>query len=219
MITHLDGQIGRILKTLKDTGLADNTIIIYSADNGLALGSHGLMGKQNVFEHSMRVPLIIVGPGIPAGKSTRAFTYLLDVFPTVCDLTGAAAPSDLEGESLRPLWEGKKQTIRDSVFLPFLQVQRAVRDERWKLIAYPKAGCLQLFDLQNDPNELKNLVEAPEHAAETKRLLKLMKDWQAKSGDTVKLPDQNKPYIPIDLTGRKRTPDEFQPDWIVKKYF
>jgi len=102
MITHLDGQIGRILDTLKQTGKADNTIIIYSADNGLALGSHGLMGKQNVFEHSMRVPLIFAGPGIPAGKSTRAFTYLLDVFPTVCDLTGVAPPKGLEGENLRP---------------------------------------------------------------------------------------------------------------------
>jgi len=219
MITHLDGQIGRILQALKETGLADNTIIIYSADNGLALGSHGLMGKQNVFEHSMRVPLIVVGPGIPAGKSTRAFTYLLDVFPTVCDVTGITGPADLEGESLRPLWEGKKQKIRDSVFFPFLKVQRAVRDERWKLIAYPKAGVLQLFDMQNDPDEMHNLIDAPEHKAETKRLLKLMKEWQAKSGDTVKVPEQNKPYTPIDLTGRKRTPDEFQPDWIVKKYF
>ena len=219
MITHLDGQIGRILQALKESGQADNTIIIYSADNGLALGSHGLMGKQNVFEHSMRVPLIIAGPGIPAGKSTSAFTYLLDVFPTVCDLAGTASPSDLEGETLRPLWEKKKEKIRDSIFLPFLKIQRAVRDERWKLIAYPKAGVLQLFDLQNDPNELHNLIDAPEHAGDVTRLLKLMKDWQAKSGDTLKVNEENKPYTAIDLTGRKRTPDQFQPDWIVKKYF
>jgi arylsulfatase A-like enzyme len=219
MITHLDGQIGRILQALKDTGQADNTIIIYSADNGLALGSHGLMGKQNVFEHSMRVPLIFVGPGIPADKSTRAFTYLLDVFPTVCDLTGSTSPAGLEGESLRPLWEGKKQKIRASVFLPFLQVQRAVRDERWKLIAYPKAGYLQLFDLQNDLNEQTNLIDSPKHADETRRLLELMKQWQAKSDDTLKVPAGSNPYTPIDLTGRKRTPDEFQPEWILKKYF
>lgn len=219
MITHLDGQIGRILKALQASGQAKNTVIIYAADNGLALGSHGLMGKQNVFEHSMRVPLIFVGPGIPAGKSTRAFTYLLDVFPTVCELCGVTPPADLEGETLRPLWEEKKEKIRDSIFLPFLQVQRAVRDERWKLIAYPKAGCLQLFDLQNDPDELRDLIHAPEHAGETRRLLKLMKDWQAKTGDNLKVNEETKPYKPIDLTGQKRTPDEFQPDWIVKKYF
>ncbi len=219
MITHLDGQVGRILQALQKTGKARNTIIIYSADNGLALGSHGLLGKQNVFEHSMRVPLIFVGPGVPAGKSTRAFTYLLDVFPTVCDLSGIAPPPGLEGESLRPLWEGKRDKIRDSVFLPFLQIQRAVRDERWKLIAYPKAGYLQLFDLQADPDEQTNLIDVPEHAAQTRRLLELMKQWQAQAGDTLEVPATSKPYEAIDLTGRKRTPDEFQPDWILKKYF
>lgn len=102
MITHLDGQIGRVLEALKQTGQADNTLIIYAADNGLALGSHGLLGKQSVFEHSMRVPLIFVGPGIPQGKSTQAFSYLLDVFPTLCDLIGVQPPADLEGESLHP---------------------------------------------------------------------------------------------------------------------
>ena len=218
MITHLDGQIGRILTVLKETGLADNTVIIYAADNGLALGSHGLLGKQNVFEHSMRVPLIFAGPGIPRSKSTRAFTYLLDVFPTVCDVTRIVPPHGLEGESLRPLWEGRKEKFRDSVFLPFIQVQRAVRDERWKLIAYPKIGYLQLFDLQADPNEQTNLISSPA-AAQVPRLLELMKQWQAKSGDTLTVPSASKPYEPIDLTGRKRKPDEWQPEWIVKKYF
>ena len=219
MITHLDGQIGRILKVLKETGKADNTIIIYSADNGLALGSHGLLGKQNVFEHSMRVPLIFAGPGIPSGKSTRAFTYLLDVFPTICDVLGLAPPGGLEGESLRPLWEGKKEKVRDSVFLPFIQIQRAVRDERWKLIAYPQIGHLQLFDLQADPDERTNLIDSPEHAAQVPRLLELMKQWQARAGDTLAVPSTSKPYEKIDLTGKKRKPDEWQPEWIVKKYF
>jgi len=219
MITHLDGQIGRILNALKQTGMADNTIIIYSADNGLALGSHGLLGKQNVFEHSMRVPLVFAGPGIPAGKSTQAFTYLLDVFPTVCDVTGITPPNGLEGQSLRPLWEGTKTKLRDSVFLPYIQIQRAVRDERWKLIAYTRIGYLQLFDLQTDPYEQTNLIDSPQYVGQTKRLLALMKEWQAKSDDTLEVPSTSKPYEPIDLTGRKRTPDQWQPEWIVKKYF
>ena len=219
MITHLDGQIARILKALRQTGAARNTIIIYSADNGLALGSHGLLGKQNVFEHGMRVPLIFVGPGIPAGKSTQAFTYLLDIFPTVCDVTGVTPPAGLDGESLRPLWEGSKARLRDSVILPFIQIQRAVRDERWKLIAYPQAGHLQLFDLQADPEERTNLIDSPEHAKQTQRLLDLMRQWQAKSGDTLAIPSANKPFERIDLTGRTRVPDQWQPDWIVKKYF
>jgi len=219
MITHLDGQIARILKALRQTGAARNTIIIYSADNGLALGSHGLMGKQNVFEHSMRVPLIFVGPGIPAGKSMQAFTYLLDVFPTVCDLAGVAPPDRLEGLSLRPLWEGRKEKLRDSVFLPYIQIQRAVRDERWKLIAYPQAGHLQLFDLQADPEERTNLIDSPQHAGQTQRLLELMRQWQARSGDTLAVPSTNKAFEAIDLTGRPRVPDQWQPEWIVKKYF
>ncbi len=219
MITHLDGQIGRILETLKRTGQADNTIIIYAADNGLALGSHGLLGKQNVFEHSMRVPLMISGPGIPRGRSITAFTYLLDVFPTLCDYLGVEPPSGLEGESLRPLWEGRRAGIRDSVFLPFLDIQRAVRDDRWKLIAYPKIGHLQLFDLKNDPYEKTNLIGRPENAPHAARLLALMKQWQAKVGDTVEVPTVDHPPEKVDLTGRPRTPDQWQPEWIVKKYF
>jgi arylsulfatase A-like enzyme len=219
MVTHLDGQIGRILAALKKTGQADNTIIVYAADNGLAMGSHGLLGKQNVFEHSMHVPLFIAGPGVPRKKSSTAFTYLFDLFPTLCDMTGVSAPKDLAGESLRPIWEGKKDRIRDSVFLPFLEIQRAVRDERWKLIAYPKIGYLQLFDLQSDPNETKNLIDVPEHAPHVARLRKLMQEWQAKVGDKVQIPTENHVPERVDLTGRKRVPDQWQPDWIVKKYF
>ena len=219
LITHMDEQVGRILEALRRSGNADNTIVIFASDNGLALGSHGLLGKQNVFEHSMKVPLILSGPGIPRGTSIPAFTYLLDLFPTLCDMIGLQRPEDLEGESLRPLWEGKTQRVRDSVFLPYLDIQRAVRDERWKLIAYPKIGHLQLFDLQSDPHETTNLIGRPEHAGHVARLLALMKSWQVKVGDSLDIPAGNRPPEKIDLTGNGRVPDQWQPDWIVKKYF
>ncbi len=219
MITHLDEQVGRILEALKQTGQADNTLIVYAADNGLALGSHGLLGKQNVFEHSMRVPLIVAGPGIPRGKSTHAFSYLFDLFPTLCDAIGIPHPAGLEGESLRPLWEEKRTRVRDSVFLPFLRIQRAVRDDRWKLICYPKIGYMQLFDLQADPNETTDLIEHRDNARQVQRLLTLMKQWQAKVGDTLELPRESRPPEKVDLTGRKREPDRWQPEWIRKKYF
>jgi arylsulfatase A-like enzyme len=219
LITHLDGQVGRILSALKDSRQADNTIIIYAADNGLALGSHGLLGKQSVFEHSMRVPLIFCGPGIPKGKSTGAFSYLLDIFPTLCDFLEIPRPPDLEGESLRPLWEGSKDRVRDSMFLPFLDIQRSVRDDRWKLICYPKLSFMQLFDLTNDPNENNSVIELPENAGHVKRLLALMKQWQAQTGDKLELPSKTSQPPGIDLTGKKRTPDQWQPEWIVKKYF
>lgn len=219
MITHMDAQIGRILAALKESGHAERTLVIFAADNGLALGSHGLLGKQSVFEHSMRVPLIASGPGIPAGKSTFAFTYLLDLFPTLCDLLELKPPAGLEGESLRPLWEGTKERVRDSVFLPYMQIQRAVRDERWKLIAYPKIGHLQLFDLQTDPYETSNLIDDPAHASDVERLQTLMKQWQARVGDTLAVPKMNKMPPVVNLTGQKRVPDPWQPEWIVKKYF
>lgn len=219
LVTHMDEQIGRVLAALAKTGQADNTIIVFAADNGLALGSHGLLGKQNVFEHSMRTPLILVGPGIPRGKATQAFTYLFDLFPTLCDALGVAVPGDLDGASLRPVWEGQRARVRDSVFLPYLEVQRAVRDERWKLIAYPQLGHLQLFDLQRDPHETTNLIARPQSAQHVARLLALMKQWQTRVGDTVAVPRQNKQPPTIDLTGNPRQPDQWQPDWIIEKYF
>ncbi len=219
LITHLDEQVGRILEALRESGHSDDTLIIYAADQGLAVGSHGLLGKQSVYEHSMRCPLILAGPGIPAGRSTDAFSYLLDVFPTVCDVLGIEPPGDLDGASLRPIWEGVKSRIRDSVFLPFLEIQRAVRDDRWKLIAYPKIGHLQLFDLESDPLERINVIDRAENAGHVDRLRALMKEWQRKAGDRVELPAENRQPAAIDLSGQKRDPDPWQPDWIVNKYF
>ena len=219
MIEHLDTQIGRLLATLKARGLAENTLIVYAADNGLALGSHGLLGKQSVFEHSMRTPFIISGPGIPQGKSIHAFTYLFDIFPTLCDLAGLTPPAGVFGESVRPLWTGAKSSLRDTVFLPYIQIQRAVRDERWKLIRYPKLGFSQLFDLQNDPNETQSVYADPARAADIARLTAALQAWQLKVGDTLVTNTGSNPPPKIDLTGKKRDPDQWQPDWIVKKYF
>jgi arylsulfatase A-like enzyme len=219
LITHLDEQVGRILKALEQSGSAGDTLVIFAADNGLALGSHGLLGKQNVYEHSMRVPLIVAGPGVPRGRSTSAFTYLLDLYPTLCDLLGIEPPAGLEGESLRPVWDGRRERVRESVFLPFLQIQRAVRDERWKLIAYPKIGHLELFDLQHDPGESTNLIARAEHAGEVARLQALMKRWQERVGDTLAVPTHGRAPERVDLTGQSRSPDAWQPDWIVRKYF
>ena len=219
MVEHMDAQIGRILAVLKTRGLAENTIIVYAADNGLALGSHGLLGKQNVFEHSMLTPLILAGPGVPKGKSTAAFTYLFDLFPTLCELAGVPAPAGVFGESLRPLWDGSKSSLRDTVFLPYIQIQRAVRDERWKLIRYPKLGFSQLFDLQTDPDETRSVYDDPARAPDIARLTAAMQRWQTKVGDTLVLNTGSTPPPKIDLTGKARQTDQWQPEWIVKKYF
>ena len=219
MVTHLDGQIRRVLDALESSGHARNTIVIFAADNGLALGSHGLLGKQSVFEHSTHVPLMIVGPGVPAGRTDRGFTYLHDLYPTVLDLARVPIPEGVDGASLRPGLDGREETRRDSLFTVYMKTQRAVRDDRWKLIAYPSLGYLQLFDLQADPHEITNLAERPEHAAEIARLRGLMQTWQARVGDDVAIPATSTPPPPIDLTGMPRKTDRWQPDWIVKKYF
>ncbi|CAN0602612.1 unnamed protein product, partial [Ectocarpus sp. 12 AP-2014] len=160
MITHLDEQVGRILKTLEEKGLADNTIVVYSADNGLAVGQHGLMGKQNLYEHSIKVPLIFRGPGIAANKQIEALTYLQDLYSTFCDFSNIKTPETVEGRSLKSVLLGGEISNRESMFFAYKNFQRAARNNRWKIIKYNVAGEVrtQLFDLKNDPFETKNLA-------------------------------------------------------------
>jgi arylsulfatase A-like enzyme len=219
LITHLDEQVGRIVKALEASGHADDTIIIYTADNGLAMGSHGLLGKQSVYEHSMRVPLILAGPGIPAGRSTAAFTYLFDIFPTLCDLAGVERPDGLAGRDLRPLGEDENARLRDSVFLPFDTRMRAVRDERWKLILYPQLNHRQLFDLRSDPHETRDLAADPRYEPEIVRLTALIRDWQEQVGDRQPLVVADPKPKAVRFDDFVRKPDRWQPEWIVEKYF
>jgi len=220
LITHLDGEIGRILEALKKHPKGANTYVIYAADHGLALGSHGLLGKQSLYEHSMRCPLVIAGPGIPAGKETRKFTYLLDVFPTVAGLAGMELPERLAGRDLSPLWKGKAVGWRDSVMLAYTDTMRAVRDERWKLIVYPRINHRQLFDLRKDPDERRNLAEDPGQAGTIERLTRLLETSQRHAGDRQALSTNAPSPLAIDLShDYVRKPDEWQPRWIVEKYF
>lgn len=190
VITGLDFHIGRLLQTLRDVGQYDNTIIIFSSDHGLAIGSHGLMGKQNLYEDGMKPPLVFTGPGIPHGQSD-ALVYLLDIYPTVCDLVGSPIPAGLDGKSLAPVMKGKTDKVRDTLFNSYRDVQRAVRDDRWKLIRYPQINKSQLFDLKNDPHEIHDLASDPSQAKQIERLMALMADWQKQLGDTLPLTSAN----------------------------
>lgn len=219
MITHLDRQVGRILEALEKTGQARNTVVIYTADHGLAMGSHGLLGKQNLYEHSMKAPLIIRGPGIPEGKSSPTLAYLFDLYPTICSLAGVGVPDGVEGRSLVPHWTGKDVQHRKSLFTTYEDVQRAVRTSRWKLIRYPKIHKTQLFDLEADPHEMRDVAADPANAETVKELWAELERWQAATGDRAPLTAKKKQSAEIDLTGRKRKPDRHQPEWIRKKYF
>ena len=169
-ISYLDAQMGRVLAALDASPYAKNTYVIFAADSGVARGSHGLIGKQNLYEHSMRVPLIIGGPGIPANQRTDAMCYLFDVLPTIGSLCGVKGPATSEGRDLTPTLRDPATPARASLMFAFRDVQRAFRDERWKLIRYPYIDRTQLFDLQTDPAEITNLATRPEHAERVRAL-------------------------------------------------
>ena len=186
MITHLDAQIGRILETLRETGHLQDTLIVFASDNGLAVGRHGLMGKQNLYEHSQRVPLIFTGPGIPVGQSD-ALVYLFDVFPTVADIFHIPLPEGVEGQSLLPIIRGEKQKVRDAVFGAYREFQRSVRTERYKYITYHVKDEFheQLFDIQKDPWEMKNLADDPAYQNLKAQLKERLSQLQKQLGDPV----------------------------------
>ncbi len=185
MISHLDAQIGRILDALDGSKFATNTIVVFAGDNGLAVGRHGLLGKQSLYDHSVRVPLVIAGPGVPAGKRTDALCYLFDLFPTLCELCGVPAPATLEGKSLVPLLRGESKQVRPDIFGAYGDVQRMVRDTRWKLIHYTKIDRRQLFDLASDPDEVIDLSALPAHAERVAELKARLARLQRQFGDTL----------------------------------
>lgn len=165
MITHLDNEIGRLLDALEKTGKADNTIVVFCADNGLAVGQHGWMGKEDIYEHGVRIPLIMTGPGIKENARNDAFVYLYDVYPTLCDMVGIDAPSSVEGMSFKKQLENtENEKFRDELYLIFDNYVRGIKDDHYKLIEYRNGDNEEdkwtfLYDLQNDKWETKNLAK------------------------------------------------------------
>jgi len=187
MITHLDAQLGRVVEALAEEGALDDTVIVFAGDNGLAVGQHGLFGKQSCYEHSVRVPLVFAGPGIPEGERTDAYAYLFDIFPTLCELTDASIPDSVEGTSLVPAMTDHAESIRDVLYFAYTDLQRAVKDRRFKLVEYAvpdRDRVTQLFDLQADPWELVNLASDEQYAGEVARLrgelVRLRDEWDDK---------------------------------------
>jgi len=185
VISHMDEQIGRMLDTLRATGQDRNTIVIFTSDHGLGMGSHGLMGKQNMYEHTIGVPLVFSGPGLPRNQRFAAQTYLRDLYPTVCEIAGIPIPETVEGRSLVPVLAGLAREIYPEVYAYWhrehygteLPILRMVRTERWKLIYYSHLDRHQLFDLANDPHELKDLSADPAHRNLQAGLQRKLDDW------------------------------------------
>ena len=166
MITHLDAQLGQVMDKIKEEGKGENTFFVLAGDNGLALGRHGLFGKQNCYDHSVRVPLVFAGPGIGEGERRDQLVYLYDIFPTLCELTGVDQPRSVEGKSLVDAIDDPQEEVRDSLYFAYTDKQRAVRSRGYKLIEYVVDGqhnMTQLFDLKEDPWELDNLADDPQY--------------------------------------------------------
>jgi choline-sulfatase len=187
IISHMDAQVGRILDALEQSPLKNNTYIFFTSDHGLAVGQHGLMGKQNMFDHSVRVPLIVVGPDIPKGRTVEAPVYLQDIMPTTLELAGAAT-GGLDFHSLLPLLRGQTgNSAYDAIYGAYLNLQRAVTFEHHKLILYPTIPRALLFDLQRDPHEITNLADNPANLPLMRRLFAQLLTLQKQTGDALDL--------------------------------
>ena len=183
LITHMDTQIGRILDALEKTGQAKNTWIFFTADHGLAVGHHGLFGKQNMHEHSVRVPFIVKGPGVEEGKIIDTSIYLQDVMPTTLELANVPRPDHVQFKSLLPLLSGKAKSQYDAIYGGYLQVQRMVRLGDYKLILYPQANQSLLYNLKEDPLEMHNLRETPAAKPIVRKLYAKLLELQKETGD------------------------------------
>lgn len=184
--THMDTQIGRILQALKAGGKADNTWIFFTADHGLAVGHHGLLGKQNQYDHSVRVPFFVVGPGVPQGERIDAAVYLQDVMPTTLELAGVPKPDHVEFQSVLPFVRGERtESLYPAVYGAYLKLQRMVTHEGWKLILYPTIGKTRLYDLRNDPAEMHDLSGDPAQQARQRRLFAKFLELQRATRDTL----------------------------------
>ncbi len=187
IITHLDEQIGRVLEALDKSGQSENTWIFFSADHGLAVGQHGLIGKQNLFDHSIRTPFIVAGPGVPFGARTNEPIYYQDVMPTTLELAGVKKPEHVQFQSLLPIIRNEGKSQYSSIYNAYISHQRSVTQQGWKLLLYPDIKKIILFDLASDPKEIKNLADDPVNATRIRALFQELVRWQKATGDSLDL--------------------------------
>lgn len=173
-ITHMDAQIGRILDELESSGKADNTWVLFSSDHGLSVGHHGLVGKQNMYEHALRVPFIVRGPGVNAGAIIETPIYLQDVMATTLEISGQEIPDFIDFKSVLPLLEGNDAHAYEYIYGAYMGTQRMIQRDGWKLIAYPKLGKMKLFNTADDRLEMNDLGADPEYAGKLDELTALL---------------------------------------------
>jgi arylsulfatase A-like enzyme len=194
MVTEMDNEVGRILQALETSGLADNTIVVFASDNGLAMGQHGLLGKQNLYEHSIRVPMILKGPGIPAGRQYPGFVYLSDIAPTLYDMLRINPPPTTEAKSFANAFTDPVFRSRTYIYNVYGHWSRSIKtNDGYKLILYNVDGKQhqQLFNLKKDPWEQQDLSEKPTYKTKIDALRRLLQSEMKSTGDALdlELPD------------------------------
>jgi len=185
IITHMDEQVGRMLDALENQGLDKNTFVFFTADHGLACGHHGLMGKQNMYDHSMRVPLMVMGPGIGHG-TIGSPVYLQDIMPTALELAGADIGPQVQFKSLLGAMRGQGGPY-DAVYGGYMNLQRMVTDDGYEMILYPKIKKVRLYNLKKDPEEMTDLADVENYDGIRKKLFAKLLTLQVETGDPLDL--------------------------------
>jgi arylsulfatase A-like enzyme len=186
VISYMDQQIGRILAAIKQTDPdLNNTVIIFTSDHGLALGSHGLMGKQNMYEHTIGIPLLFAGANIPQGEQRSAQCYLRDLYPTICELAGVEVLPAVEATSLMPILRNELKEVYPFIIGYYHDQQRMIRTQNWKYIYYPALEREQLFHLGSDPNEMRDLSNSKRTLGVKTQLREEMIVWLQNHGDSL----------------------------------
>ena len=199
-ISSIDDNVGKILDYLKKNGFLENTIIVYTSDQGFYLGEHGWFDKRWMYEESFHTPLIISYPKmIKKGTETKALVQNIDFASTLLDLAGVKVPSDMQGESLEPILNGSKDKVREDLYYHYYEfpnphaVKRhyGIRNDRYKLIHfYDDIDTWELYDLKSDPGEMKNLIGNPKYVKVKDDMMIRLKELQIKYDD----PNPTKDY-------------------------
>ena len=187
----MDAQAGRILDALEELGLAENTIVVFTSDHGYLLGEHHKFQKQHLFEESTRVPFIVSVPWMNKqhGKATNHITELLDLYPTLADLSGLKAPKSLQGASMVPLLKNPSadEWTKDLAFTISRNGGESIRTHNWRFTHWGfGSGGMELYDLRKDPGEFNNLAKNPKYNKALKKLKAQMESKRREAGYSAK---------------------------------
>jgi len=200
-IQSVDDGVGEVLNYLDEAGLSDNTIVVYTSDQGFYLGEHGWFDKRFMYEESLKTPFLIRYPKeIPAGSQVNELIQNLDYAPTFLDYANVKIPEDMQGESFRKIVSNETEEWRDAIYYTYYEypsvhmVKRhyGIRTDRYKLIHfYYDIDEWELFDLKNDPNEMNNIYDDPKYSEIKQQMHKKLSELRVKYGDSKEMDQKN----------------------------